>query len=287
MTVLGLAERAAWRPLLEGMAASVAAALRGVTGTEQGRVGLEIGASGDRTAVVDRVAEDAVMAACERLAMAGMRFHLRSEEVGERDYGAPSPVLLVDPVDGSRNAMFGLPYYCTSLAVLDGPTLGDVAAGVVRSLSGPGTYSAVRGGGAQLDGRPLAHLRVGLGRGGSIPMLVLEAHRAFGRTLPHEAAPLAALLRSCGRVRLLGSSALSLCMAAAGAASAVVAPDGMRAWDCAAGLLLLREVGAIVTAIDGTAVDPVPAEFGRHTTLVASLDAGVHRRVLELLAEPG
>lgn len=276
-------DRAAWRPILEGMAAAVAAAVRGVAGTERGRAPLDIGAGGDRTRVVDQVAEDAVVAACVALHARGATFLLRSEELGDRRFGADLPILLVDPVDGSRNAMSGLPYFSTSLALLDGPTLGSTAVGVVRSLAAPGEFSAVRGGGAWQDGRPLRPLAVALGQGGHIPLLALEAHRSFGHGVAHAGPDLAELLRAAGRVRLLGSSALTLCHAAAGAVSGLVAPDGMRAHDCAAGLLILRESGAVATALDGSSLDEVPAAVGVASPLVASASAEVHRRLLELL----
>lgn len=274
----------AWRPLLEGMAASVAAAVGAVAGTEAGRERLTVGAGGDRTAIVDRVAEDAVIGACDRLHAAGMRFLLRSEELGERRYGADLPVLLVDPVDGSGNAMAGIPYYSTSLAVLKGETLGDVVAGVVRNLAGPGTFSAVRGAGAERDGQALRPLAVGLSDSGGIPILIIEAHRQLGARSATQVR-LGRLLERAGRVRMLGSSALSLCQVASGAASALVAPDGMRAWDAAAALCVLGEVGAVVTDLGGNPVTGDAAGFGWRTPLVASLDAGVHARVLELLAE--
>jgi myo-inositol-1(or 4)-monophosphatase len=259
----------------------VAAAVRGVAGTEAGRVGLSVGAGGDRTAAVDRVAEDAVVAACERLAASGMRFRLRSEELGDRSFGADFPLLLVDPVDGSRNAMQGIPFFSTSLAVLEGERVGDVIAGVVRSLAGPGIFSAVRGAGAQRDGLPLRPLRVGLSSGGAVPMLLIEGHGLLGRA--PDGARVTALLRNAQRVRLLGSSALSLCQVATGAASALVTRGGMRPWDCAAALCLLTEVGAVVTDLTGAPIDTVPAEFGRRIPLLASLDAGVHARILEVL----
>jgi myo-inositol-1(or 4)-monophosphatase len=262
------------------MASSVAAALRGVAGTEEGREILAVGAGGDPTALVDQVAENALVASCERLVAMGMRFRLRSEELGERWYGADFPLLVVDPVDGSRNAMQGIPFYSTSLAVLDGERLGDVVAGVVRNLAGPGTFSAVRGGGAQHDGRPLRTLTVRLTGEGRIPMLVLEGHGEVGP--PRER--VTALVRSAHRVRVLGSTALSLCHVATGAASAMVTRGGMRPWDCAAALCLLREAGAFVSDLQGASIDGVPADFGRTTSLVTSLDAGVHAHVLELLA---
>jgi Inositol monophosphatase family len=168
-------ELTVWRQRLEEMAEAVHAAVGGLLGTERGREGLSIGAGGDRTAMVDRVAEDAVIARCEQLAAAGARFLLRSEELGDRAFGASTPMLLVDPVDGSINAKQGLPYHCTSLALLDGDSFGDAVVGVVRSLAGPGTYSAVRGGGVWRDGEPLRPLQVALRDDGRIPVVVLEA----------------------------------------------------------------------------------------------------------------
>jgi myo-inositol-1(or 4)-monophosphatase len=259
------------------MAAAVAGAVVGYVGTERGREALEIGAGGDRTAMVDRVAEDAVIARCERLADEGLRFLLRSEEAGDRDFGAPQPVLLVDPVDGSINAKQGLPYHCTSLALIDGETFGDTVAGVVRNLAGAGLFSAVRGGGVRLDGAPLAPLPVAL-HDGRIPVLLME-----GVAQPARLAEQAALLRACGRVRLMGAAALSLCQAASGAATALVSTGGMRSFDCAAGLLMLRESGAVVTDGGGEEVWRKPADLGSRVRLVASRSAEVHQTVLSLL----
>ncbi|HET9051094.1 MAG TPA: inositol monophosphatase family protein [Candidatus Dormibacteraeota bacterium] len=267
------------------MAAAVAEAVAGVAGTEHGREPLEIGAGGDRTSVVDKVAEDAVVEACERLHARGAEFLLRSEELGDRRYGADLPIVIVDPVDGSKNAMAGLPYFCTSIALLDGPTIGSAAVGVVRSLAGPGSFSAVRGAGAVMDGRPLQPLSVALTPGGRIPVLVLEGpHRAIWRGIDG-GLDLVPLLRSCVRVRLLGASALSLCQVARGSASALVAVDGMRSFDCAAGLLILAEAGATVTTLDGGSIAGASAGFGVRSPLVASLSTAVHRRVVDLLGD--
>lgn len=255
----------------------VAAAVAGWIGTEQGREALTIGAGGDRTAMVDRVAEDAVITYCEALHASGLRFLLRSEELGDREFGATSPVLLVDPVDGSINAKQGIPYHCTSLALLDGPTFGDTVVGVVRNLAGPGLFSAVRGEGVWHDGAPLRPLSVALVNG-RIPVLIMEAVSRPGRI-----AQQAALLEVVGRLRVLGASALSLCQVASGAASAIVSPAGMRAFDCAAGLLVLREGGAVVTDLAGADVGGAEAGLHSRVRLVASRSADVHQTVLSLL----
>jgi myo-inositol-1(or 4)-monophosphatase len=259
------------------MAAAVAAAVDGYIGTERGREALSVGAGGDRTAMVDRVAEDAVIAWCERLAAEGLRFLLRSEELGERSFGAAGPVLLVDPVDGSINAKQGLPYHCTSLALLDGETFGDTVVGVVRNLAGAGVFSAVRGGGVQLDGEALRPLPVAL-QDGRIPVLLMEAVSRPARLVEQ-----ASLLGAAGRLRLMGAAALSLCQVASGAASALASTGGMRAFDCAAGLLVLREAGAVVTDTDGGDVWGMPAGLHSRVRLVASRSEQVHQTVLSLL----
>jgi myo-inositol-1(or 4)-monophosphatase len=262
---------------LEAMAVAVDEAVRDYVGTERGREWLTIGAGGDRTAMIDRVAEDAVIAHCEALAVQGMRFLLRSEELGDREFGALQPVLLVDPVDGSINAKQGLPFHCTSLALIDGETFGDTVAGVVRNLSGPGTYSAVRGEGVWRDGARIQPLPVELADG-RIPVLIMEAVLRPTLLADH-----AALLGATVRTRLFGAAALSLCQAATGAASAFFAPGGLRAFDCAAGLLVLDEAGAVVSDREGRSVADVNASMQSRVGVVASRSREVHDKVLSLL----
>jgi len=259
------------------MALAVARAVDGYVGTERGRESLSVGAGGDRTAMVDRVAEDAVIAHCERLAADGLRFLLRSEEIGDRSFGATLPVLLVDPVDGSINAKQGLPYHCTSLALLDGETYGDTCVGVVRNLAGVGVYSAVRGGGVLVSGELMRPLPVAL-QDGLVPVLIMEAVAQ-----PARLAEQVALLRAAGRLRLMGAAALSLCQVATGAASALASTGGMRSFDCAAGLLVLREAGAVVTDREGGDVSAMEAGLASRVRLVASRSAEVHQTVLSLL----
>lgn len=262
------------------MAADIATAVAGLAGTEEGRVPLDVGAGGDRTAEIDRRAEDVVVRHCEAFAAAGARFLLRSEELGDRSYGAERPVLLVDPVDGSLNAMNGIPYYCTALCVVDGELVSDTAVAVVRSLTVPTVYAAVSGAGATRDGRPLHQLTVELTGSGLIPMLLIE-----GMSSVRKVGSLGPLVAGSRRLRLLGSAALSLCQVATGSASALVAPAGMRAYDCAAALLLLRESGAVTTDLDGRPLDDRVLDLSARLPIVTSLSPAVHERALRLLSD--
>ena len=119
------------------------------------------GEGGDDTTVIDQGAERAAVARLEELAARGISFRLVSEELGERRFGDPdSPwVVVVDPIDGSLNAKRCLPFYCISIAIADGPSIGDVRFGYVRDFGSGEEWVAERGEGATVNGRPLGGVR--------------------------------------------------------------------------------------------------------------------------------
>src|SRR3954454_10659015 len=92
------------------------------------------GEGGDRTLVIDQAAEDAVFAELDRLHDEGNRCCAVSEERGVVDYGDPGVRVVVDPIDGSMNAKRGLTHHALSIAVANGPTMGDVVFGYVHDL---------------------------------------------------------------------------------------------------------------------------------------------------------
>src|SRR3954462_1533532 len=115
----------------------------------------ERGEGGDRTLVIDQAAEDAVFAELERLHGEGVRFSAISEERGEVDFGDERVRVVIDPLDGSLNAKRGLPAPAISVAVADGPTMGDVAFGYVYDFGAGEEWVARHGEGVLLDGEPL------------------------------------------------------------------------------------------------------------------------------------
>ena len=129
-----------------------------LSGTETGRRRHSVGAGGDTTLELDSVAETAVFAALTELSKRGEKFSVLSEEAGLRNFGADYPLVLVDPVDGSLNAMQGVPLFGLMLAVLDGPTVGDVLAGLVVNLIAGTEWRASRGEGARRDGERISVL---------------------------------------------------------------------------------------------------------------------------------
>ena len=113
-------------------------AFRGDIGETVGK-----GADGAPTARIDAVAERAVL---EHLERSRVEVNVLSEEAGWIDRGAVA-TLVVDPIDGTHNAIRGVPAYATSIA-LARSSLRDVEAGVVRNLVTGHTYFAERGKGA-------------------------------------------------------------------------------------------------------------------------------------------
>src|SRR5215204_5457799 len=79
----------------------------------------ERGGGGDRTLVIDALAEDRVFAELDRLHAEGARFTAISEERGVVQFGAEGgpPFVVIDPIDGSLNAKRGLTHHALSVAV--------------------------------------------------------------------------------------------------------------------------------------------------------------------------
>jgi myo-inositol-1(or 4)-monophosphatase len=218
----------------------------------------ERGEGGDLTLVIDALAESAVFDELDRLHEAGARFTAVSEERGLVDYGDPDVLVVIDPIDGSMNAKRGLTHHALSVAVADGPTMADVAFGYVYDL-GPGEeWRAIRGGGAFLNDVPLDDPMPERRRqDGKLELVAIES--ANPKWL---AASSDALVSVTGRVRAMGSIAISLCQVAATRVDGMATLWNCRAVDAAAAQLIVRESGGLVafTAMDEPLGAPLDLE---------------------------
>lgn len=250
---------AAFRRACDG----IGAAARSMSPAER-RAPTGAGAGGDVTVMIDRVAEDLVIA---ELSALGLPFTLVSEEVGVVPVHGGGPVtVVVDPIDGSLNAKRGLPVFCTSIALAEGPAMGDVVLGLVRDHGTGEEWTAERGRGAWLDGAPV--VAGDAGGGGAIELLLVEG--AF----PERIAALAGMFEGrVGRLRMLGSLALSLCQVAAGRGDAMVALGPGRTVDVAAAQLVAREAGLLVGLPDLPSLAPTPLDLDVRFHVTAASDA--------------
>jgi len=202
------------------------------------------GEGGDATLEIDAAAEDAVFRRLEALHAAGHRFAAVSEERGRVDFGADHarPVLvIVDPLDGSKNAKRGLPHHALSLAVATGDTMADVVFGFVHDFGAGEEWVARRGEGAWRDGERLDPEVPERRVGGKLELLGIES--ADPRWVRDSAD---ALAETAHRLRSIGAIAVSLCQVAAGRLDGMVTLRRSRAVDVAAGQLIVREGGGVV-----------------------------------------
>jgi myo-inositol-1(or 4)-monophosphatase len=262
-----------WLATFERVALKVRQVVGPTLGTQAG--GAEIGttgAAGDRTLEIDRQAEDLVLSELRVLAARGERFSVLSEEVGLVDLGAEFPRVVLDPIDGSPNAQRGIRVVGVMLSLLEGPTVNDVAVGTTIDVTSGERWSAIRGAGAFHDGRPLGPVRpVAEDR---IDVLGLHA-------LPTDLPRAWPLLRAAASFRQLYCMSLSLAYTAAGGIDVFCSSRRARIFDLTAGLLMIGEVGGVVTNLDGAPIDHLVVDLQTRTTLLCSGLPGLHRLALK------
>ena len=224
-----------WLEVCRDIAADVDAVLADLPTRAEREPVLRLGEGGDETTAIDQAAEDAVVA---RLRDLETPLTVISEEIGELELGGPGgPRVVVDPIDGSLNAKRGIPFFSLSVAVADGPTMGDVAFGYVFDYGAREEWTAERGGGAFVDGERL---------GAERPKAELEILSFEATTTAFVVEKAAAMTGVAHRLRIMGSLAISLCHLAAGRVDGVCSLKPARSVDIAAAQLLVRECGLAI-----------------------------------------
>ena len=153
-------------------------------------------------------------------------------------------VFVADPLDGTTNFLHGFPWYAVSIAAL---VDGEVQAGAIINVATGTLFTATLGGGARMAGAPMKVSTI------TEPQRALIASGfPFSREdeITRYLSMLPAVMRETAGIRRAGAAALDLADVAAGRFEAFfelrLAP-----WDIAAGILLVREAGGIVTTLDG------------------------------------
>jgi myo-inositol-1(or 4)-monophosphatase len=228
--------------------------------TAERESGTERGAGGDRTLVIDSLAESAVFDELEALHAEGCEFTVISEERGTVVFGdgTSNARVVVDPIDGSLNAKRLMPTYSLSIAVAAGDTMEDVEFAYVHDFGTGEEFTAKREQGAELNGEPLEPEEAG----SKLEVVDFESAR------PEWVAPVAAQLEGkVYRMRMIGTIAVSLCYVAAARLDGMVTTGVCRSVDAAAGQLIAREAGAFV-------------DFLKHGGIEAPLDLDARYRMV-------
>jgi myo-inositol-1(or 4)-monophosphatase len=212
-------------------------------GLARDRVVVETKTTGtDMVTEMDRASEALIV---DRLRAARPTDGVVGEE-GADHRGTSGVDWIIDPLDGTTNYLYGFLSFGVSVAA---SVDGVVAVGAVRDPVHGETFSAVRGGGAFVNGRALSGLAAGapptlatalVGTGFSYS----SARRA------EQAVMLSRVLPAVRDIRRAGAAAVDLCWVGAGRLDAFY-EHGLQPWDWAAGGLIASEAGARAEVLDG------------------------------------
>ena len=216
-----------------------------------------MGADGTPTSRIDKVAENAALMHIQR---EGIPLNILSEEIGYVDNGG-SEILVMGPIDGTSNAIAGVPYYTISLAVGD-DSLSNTRLAYMRNPATGDVYTAERGKGAFKNGCPM-HVREPV-------MDDLFMMIYIGRACHPDSFDLVRKVRSC---RSYGCASLEMTIVAEGEADGfylhTTAPSrSIRVVDIAASTLILREAGGEAYDLDGNVLD-MPYDLDHRSNFVA------------------
>ena len=283
------------RKLANKIIREVGPAVREYVGTDIAGTEVKTGADGTPTSFIDQVAEEKII---NILKNADVYSYLVSEEVGELKLGkgtkrsiiltqelrrtdldeseTPKFIFLIDPVDGTSNAIKEIPAYAISVAVAEVnqgrvATINDVELGFLYNLANGNFFEAEKGKGCKLNNEKVK------------PSEVIKVNRmtlgGFTKTGTSEASK---LVDSARRMRVLGSVVLELSYVASGKYDAFLDLRGSRIIDIAAGKLILEEAGGIITDKYGQKLNNVLSIYEK-SIVVAANNEIMHKEIIDIL----
>jgi fructose-1,6-bisphosphatase/inositol monophosphatase family enzyme len=212
-----------------------------------------LGASGSPTSYIDAVAE---AIALKELGKSEIKVNLLSEEKGFVDFGGRH-VFVLDPVDGTRNACRGIPFYSVSLAI-GTSRLSDIRYGIVKNIPTGDVFSAEKHRGAFFNNVKIQVCEM--------PSAEMLSSISLGKTYT----PKAGSLSKKGNVRSFGSASLEMCLVAFGALDYYfIGKSFLRVVDIAASTLVVREAGGFVKTMTGDDLD-MELNLSERTSVLAA-----------------
>ncbi|WP_374545809.1 inositol monophosphatase [Rhodoblastus sp.] len=222
---------------------------------------------GDFVTIADKKAEKTIF---EELSRARPGYGFVLEEGGIVEGSDKSHVWHIDPLDGTTNFLHGLPIFAVSIGL---EREGQMVAGVIYNPATDDIFVAEKGQGAYYNNR---RIRVAARRDVAEGLIATGIPPLAGAKLhPRFKAELSSVMTRAGGVRRLGAASLDLAYVAAGRFDGFW-ERGLKSWDMAAGLVLVREAGGYLTDADGG-----QNYFG--TGSVCCGNEFIHKQLLDLL----
>lgn len=273
----------------------VGKAIRPYVGNPESGEQVKIGADGTPSSLIDIIAEEKII---HILRNSPYYSYLISEEIGELRLGRgekesitltqelrrtdieddkkPRFIFLIDPIDGTNNAVKAIPAYGISVAVANVSegrlaTLDDVELGFVSNFSNGNFFEAIKGKGAWLNNEKVT------------PSDILTiSNMTLGGFTKSSTTTASKLVDNARRMRVLGSVVLELSYVASGKYDAFLDLRGSRIIDIAASKLILEEVGGIITNKYGEKLDNKLSIYEK-TIVVAANNEILHSQIINIL----
>ena len=204
------------------------------------------GAGGDISQNIDIVSEKIVL---DYLKQINFNCVVLGEECGRVEISDnPKGYIIMDAIDGTANAINGIPFFCCSLAFATGDKLSSITDAVVTNLSNGEQYWASKGKGAFLNetqihvqNKDRAYKIVGVNTSGASPELLKKLQPIF---------------ENHGPTRHFGANALEMAYLSRGSMDVLIdLRDKIRVQDMAAGYLLIKESGGLIVGADSQPLD--------------------------------
>jgi fructose-1,6-bisphosphatase/inositol monophosphatase family enzyme len=222
-----------------------------------------LGEDGTPTSYIDKIAEDVALEVLEK---SEIKVNLLSEEAGFVDFGGRH-IFVLDPLDGTRNAYRGIPFYSVSLAI-GTSRMSDIEYGIVKNIPTGDVYAAEINQGAFFN-----NIRI---RVCQIPSNYLLSSISLGKNYTSKAG----LLSKKGYIRSFGSVSLEMCLVALSALDYYfMGRKFHRVVDIAASTLIVREAGGFVKTITGEDVD-MKFDLSERTSVLAGCSEKLIKDIL-------
>ncbi len=273
----------------------VSRAIRPYVGKPESGEKIKIGADGTPTSLIDIIAEDKLI---NILKNAPVLSYIVSEEIGELKLGKgtkrsikltqelrrkdlkeeeiPKFIFLIDPIDGTNNAIKEIPAYGISIAVANVTqgrlaTLNDVELGFISNFANGNFFEAEKGKGCWLNNE-----EVKPSENVNISKMTLGGFTKSGTSQASK------LVDNARRMRVLGSVVLELSYVASGKYDAFLDLRGSRIIDIAASKLILEEAGGIITNKYGQKLDNTLSIYEK-AVVVAANNKIMHKQMIDIL----
>ena len=246
-----------------------------LAGTKQAAGDFGRGAGGDISRNIDIVAEETVL---NYLREINFECTVLGEECGEvRLSENPKGYIIMDAIDGSANAVRGVPFFCSSLAFATENRLGSITDGVIANLTDGGIYRASKGKGSFFNeerirvhnGDPIYKI-LGINISGATASLMRRLYPIF---------------QNHNHVRHFGANALEMALFARGMMDVFIDfRDKIRVQDIAAGYLIVKEAGGLLLDAD---LNPLDADLSYDTrvSFIAAANQGILDEIVSQISQ--